>query len=84
MGHEHTHDHDHDHPHTHPHGGLEETTAILSYRLDHNRHHGKELEEIGEKLRQAGREEAAKEVQAAVEAFTQGNDKLASALEHLK
>ena len=52
--------------------------------LDHNRHHGKELEEIGEKLRQAGREEAAKEVQAAVEAFTQGNDKLASALEHLK
>ena len=45
--HEHEHDHDHahhSHPHSHEHTGgkpmsNEEVLALLTYMLDHNRHH---------------------------------------------
>ena len=52
--------------------------------LDHNRHHADELHEVGHKLAHTGKEEAAKLLHEAVDAFNRGNELLAKALEALK
>ena len=87
-GHEHEHHHDHDHDcgcgHDHEHhegcgcgcGGNEtpdEDTAVLSYMLDHNRHHALELKEIAAHLIEAGKDEAAAQIEKGVEDFEKGN-----------
>lgn len=79
--HEHEH-HEHEH-HEHPHPTVspEERLALLSYLLDHNRHHARELHELAHGL---GNEEAAQLIHDAVVDFTMGNDKLAEALSLLK
>ena len=40
------HDHGHDHHHAHEHVSGAEALAILTYMLDHNRHHADELHDI--------------------------------------
>ena len=96
--HEHEHDHVHDHagqthshPHTHAHPhaegaamSAEETLALLTYMLDHNRHHAEELHELCHKLEASGKGEAAKLIDEAVDRFGEGNELLAKALEALK
>ena len=47
---EHTHDHEHPHEHHHGHASAEETLALLTYMLGHNRHHAEELHELGEMI----------------------------------
>lgn len=83
-GHEHHHDHDHGHDHCHAHSHGEqpkdEDTAVLAYMLDHNRHHAQELAEIAKHLREAGKEEAAVQIEKGVEDFEKGNMRLQIAL----
>ena len=84
------HEHEHEHTHPHEHGdipafdSLEQAEALMSYMLDHNRHHADELHEVGHKLAHSGKEEAAKLIHEAVDAFSNGNELLAKALEALK
>ena len=84
------HEHEHEHTHPHEHGeipafdSLEQAEALMSYMLDHNRHHADELHEVGHKLAHSGKEEAAKLIHEAVDAFGKGNELLAKALEALK
>ena len=94
CGHDHGHDHDcgcgHDH---HDHGcgcgcgGHEqpdENVAILTYMLDHNRHHALELKEIAKHLREVGKDEAAAQIEKGVEDFEKGNMRLSIALSLVK
>ena len=84
------HEHEHEHTHPHEHGeipafdSLEQAEALMSYMLDHNRHHADELHEVGHKLAHSGKEEAAKLIHEAVDAFSSGNELLEKALKALK
>ena len=84
------HEHEHEHAHPHEHGAIpgfesmDQAEALMSYMLDHNRHHADELHEVGHKLAHTGKEEAAKLLHEAVDAFNRGNELLAKALEALK
>lgn len=90
-GHEHTHDHGHDHDHCgeHTHGcqgcaggchkdptPADKTIALLTYMVDHNRHHVMELEELSDSI--PG--EANAKIAEAIEIFCEANEKLAEAL----
>lgn len=98
-GHDHHHDHEcgcgHDHGHHHEHhegcgcgcGGHEmpdENVAILTYMLDHNKHHALELKEIAAHLRTVGKDEAAAQIEKSVEDFEKGNMRLSIALSLVK
>ena len=98
-GHGHSHDHEccggheHDHEHHHDHGcgcGCgghdlpDENVAILTYMLDHNRHHALELKEIAAHLREVGKDEAAAQIEKGVEDFEKGNMRLSIALSLVK
>ena len=74
--HSHTHSHDHDHPHHSP----EEALALLSYMVQHNRHHAEELHELSHSLE----DEAAQLIHDAILDFDLGNEKLDEALKLLK
>ena len=76
---EHTHDHDHHHDH-HEHHSPEESLALLTYMLGHNRHHAEELHELAHSLD----EECAQLIHDAVIDFELGNEKLAEALRILQ
>jgi len=78
--HIHDHEHQHDHEHHHDHASPEETLALLTYMLGHNRHHAQELHELAHTLDG----EAARLLHDAVADYEQGNEKLASALLLLK
>ena len=80
----HEHDHDHEHTHSHPHHTEEETLALLTYMLDHNRHHSEDLHEIYHALEDAGKTEAAKALHEAMDLFGNANDKLEEALKLIK
>ncbi|MBR4139250.1 MAG: cobalt transporter [Lachnospiraceae bacterium] len=88
------HDHGHEHHH-HDHecgcgcgcGGHDlpdENVAILTYMLDHNRHHALELKEIAAHLRTVGKDEAAAQIEKGVEDFEKGNMRLSIALSLVK
>ena len=97
-GHDHHHDHEgccggHGHDHHHDHeggcccGGHEqpdENVAILTYMLDHNKHHALELKEIAKHLREIGKDEAAAQIEKGVEDFEKGNMRLSIALSLVK
>ena len=99
-GHDHGHDHEccggHDHGHHHHdhecgcgcgcggHDQPDENVAILTYMLDHNRHHALELKEIAAHLRSVGKEEAAAQIEKGVEDFEKGNMRLSIALSLVK
>ena len=86
------HDHGHDHHHHHEgcgcgcggHDQPDENVAILTYMLDHNRHHALELKEISAHLRAVGKEEAAAQIEKGVEDFEKGNMRLSIALSLVK
>ena len=75
---EHTHDHDHDHHRGH--ASPEESLALLTYMLGHNRHHAEELHELAHGMDG----EAAQLIHDAVVDFELGNEKLAEALHILQ
>lgn len=76
---EHTHDHEHEHHH-HEHSSPEETLALLTYMLGHNRHHAQELHELAHGVEGA----AAQLLHEAVADLEAGNEKLERALAVLK
>ena len=77
---EHTHDHEHPHEHHHDHASAEETLALLTYMLGHNRHHAEELHELAHGVEG----EAADLLHGAVADLGSSNEKLARALALLK
>lgn len=94
-GHDHHHDHEgccggHDHEHHHEgcccggHEQPDENVAILTYMLDHNKHHALELKEIAKHLREIGKDEAAAQIEKGVEDFEKGNMRLSIALSLVK
>ena len=85
VEHTHTHDHPHDHGHTHDHShagapGDGKTVAVLTYMLEHNEHHCRELKELAAAL--SG--EAQHQLLHAVEHFEAANRYLAAAIEEMK
>ena len=89
-GHDHGHHH-HDHDHEcgcgcgcGGHEQVDENVAILTYMLDHNRHHALELKEIAAHLRSVGKDEAAAQIEKGVEDFEKGNMRLSIALSLVK
>ena len=95
-GHGHHHDHDHDHgvhhhhhEHHHDHGegagtAPEQTVALLSYMLDHNRAHADDIHELAHKLEAMGYHEVAALMGEGLSCYIDGNERLAEALEALK
>ena len=84
--HDHTHDHAHEHTHEHSHGGfesIEQATALMTYMLDHNRHHAEELHDVCHKLEDMGKAAAAEKLGAALTQYNEGNALLAEALKAL-
>lgn len=73
---EHTHDHHHHHDHSSP----EESLALLTYMLGHNRHHAEELHDLAHNLDG----EASQLIHDAIIDFELGNEKLAEALNILQ
>ena len=94
AGHEGEHTHSHEDGHTHEHcgscGGCQqgrpanEQEALLAYMLDHNKHHAAELLEMAKQFRADGKEEAAAQIERAVENFDKGNLYLSVALSLVK
>ena len=93
--HDHTHEHTHDHSHGQEHcGGCEsgcaqkkpgsEQEALLSYMLDHNKHHAAELADVAKKFRETGKEDVAVQIEKAIENFDKGNLYLSLALSLVK
>lgn len=77
----------HDHNYQgHEHGleTIEQAVALLTYMLEHNKHHAEELHEMSHKLEAMGKGDAACLLDAAVDGFCSGNNMLESALENLK
>jgi hypothetical protein len=70
--------HPHEHEHEVPSG--DKMTALLDYMLKHNEHHAAELDQVAEKLRQEGKEQAAEQIKKAVDEFQKGNMYLSLAL----
>lgn len=93
--HGHAHDHTHDHAHDHEHCGScgsgcepkkpgSEQEALLSYMLDHNKHHAAELADVAKKFRETGKEDVAVQIEKAIENFDKGNLYLSLALSLVK
>ena len=85
--HPHTHDHEHGHSHEHSHGGfdsIEQAVALMTYMLEHYKHHAEELHDVCHKLEDMGKAEAAEKLGQALHEYYQGNEQLAGALEALK
>lgn len=87
--HEHTHEHNHEHHHDHEHiqahaEDLVKTRTLLTYMLEHNRHHADELKAMVRTLIHLEQYEAAALITEGTNFFSDGNDKLEAALEQLK
>ena len=86
-GHEHAHEHACHHEHSHadtPELSYEQTVALMSYMLEHNRSHADELHNIAHALEAQGKHAAANLVGDAVHYFGHCNDKLEEALRLVK
>ena len=83
---ENRHEHHHHHHH-HDHEGNapdKRLYALMNYMLSHNADHAKELEQLALKVKESGNDEAYEHTVEAVRFFSQGNDALKKALEHLE
>lgn len=97
--HEHSHQAGHDHDHHHHHeecegsceGGCSacsdpkaKMAALLSYMLDHNESHARELDDMASKLAEAKMADAAEQIRKGVAEFQKGNMYLSLALSMVK
>lgn len=74
-----------EHSHTDEEAGKKEKAfALLSYMLEHNEHHAKELEEVADNLSAEGFLKAAEEIRAGVSEFQKGNGYLKKAVDTVK
>ncbi|MDY3920169.1 MAG: cobalt transporter [Candidatus Limivivens sp.] len=62
----------------------QQLTALLNYMLQHNQSHAAELDQMAEKIRSAGMENAAEQIKKAVDEFQKGNMYLSLALSMVK
>lgn len=76
--------HHHDNHHETAELSAEQTLALMTYMLDHNRSHSKELHNIGHALEDQGKAEPAALVFESVHFFEQCNNKLEAALKQVK
>ncbi len=83
-GHAHGHEHNHSHEPASPELSPEQTLALMTYMLDHNRSHAQELHNIGHALEAQDKIEAAELVFESVHFFEHCNDKLEAALIQVK
>lgn len=77
----------HDHSHHSQEIGfetLDQAVALMSYMLEHNRHHAEELHDLCHKLEAMGKGDVANLLDASVDDFRSGNAMLESALALLK
>lgn len=65
-------------------GENKEIIALLTYMLQHNEHHAAELDEMAQKLREAGMDTAAEQISKGVSEFQKGNMYLSVALSMVK
>ena len=78
-------DHHHEHHgHAHEHSHAEQNELLLTYMLEHNEHHMKELLECAHGLTHKGLSAAAKYVEESANFLQQSNEKLAEAIALLK
>lgn len=83
-GHEHHHDHDHHHhEHSHSAAPMAQLHALMSYMVDHNAAHAKELADLAQQLKSAGKESAYEKVMSAVQDFDKGNGTLSEVLKEI-
>ena len=75
--------HGHSHPEQQP-MSREEILALLSYMLDHNRHHTEELHSLFHALDDDGCYDAADELENAMRYYNSGNEALENALDLAK
>ena len=75
--------HGHEHIHEHGENDLKKNLALLTYMLDHNRHHAAELHELAHSLFHAGEAEAAEMIEDGIKYMNMGNDKLEAALNRI-
>ena len=61
-----------------------ETVALVSYMVDHNKHHAAELADVAKKFRETGKEDVAVQIEKAIENFDKGNLYLSLALSLVK
>ena len=80
-GHEHSHDHAHEH---HGFESTEQAVALMTYMLEHNRHHAEELHDLAHNLSHMGSENAAELLHKALVQYNAGNNALEAALDALK
>ena len=62
----------------------EQTLALMSYMLEHNRSHALELHDVAHALTAQGHSDAAEMVHSAVHQMEHGNEDLAAALKLIK
>lgn len=79
-GHGHVHHHEGE---NHGAGDAARNLALLTYMLEHNKQHADELHEMAHTLSDEGKGEAASLLAEALDKFSDGNDKIAAALEIL-
>ena len=85
FGHDHgTHHHHHPVDPAQARSTPEQTLALVGYMLEHNRAHAEELNELARKLDEMGQHEAAALIGEGVGCYTDGNGRLAEALEAMK
>jgi len=74
----------HHHDHDHQSSTSVKTQAMMTYMLEHNRHHAQELHDISHTLAHEGQEAASRILHEAVSDFEAGNLKLEQALGLIK
>lgn len=75
--------HDHHHHH-HESSQAGKCLALLTYMLDHNRHHAEELHDLAHELTDEGKANAASLLHEALVDFEKCNEKMAAALAAVK
>lgn len=70
--------------HTHETVQGDKLTALLDYMLKHNEHHAAELDQVADKLKDAGKDAAAEQIRKAVDEYQKGNLYLNLALSMIK
>ncbi len=61
----------------------DELKALISYLVNHNESHTKELEDLSVSLKESGNLDAYNDVMDAIKEYKKGNKKLSSSLEKL-
>ena len=79
--HPHSHEHGSQHDHTHAPSDSAEIKALLSFTLQHNKHHNEELDDMKKTLISQGFGDAADMISQAIVEYDRGNELLKKASE---